>query len=47
LAELLFDHFPAERPEALKHLVFVIPEFRGMKMAPSLEHALALRERVG
>ena len=41
LAELLLDHHPDERPEAIEHPGFAISEFREMKMRPSLEHALA------
>ncbi len=40
LAELLLDHFPDEKKEALEHLDFAIKEFREMKMKPSLERAL-------
>ncbi|MEK7352943.1 MAG: hypothetical protein AABZ77_00355, partial [Chloroflexota bacterium] len=40
LAELLLDHYPAEKKEALEHLDFAIKEFREMKMQPSLERAL-------
>ena len=40
LAELLFEHYPAERADALAHLDFAIAEFREMKMQPSLERAL-------
>jgi len=40
LAELLLDHHPDERAEALEHLDFAIAEFRDMKMQPSLERAL-------
>ena len=40
LAELLLDHYPEERAEALEHLDFAIGEFRDMKMQPSLERAL-------
>ena len=40
LAELLFDHYPEEREEALKHVVFSVAEFRDMKMKSSLERAL-------
>ena len=43
LAELLLDHHPDERPEAIEHLDFAIWEFREMNMQPSLERALALR----
>ena len=44
LAELLLDHYPDERSEALEHLDFAITEFRDMKMQPSLERALSRRE---
>jgi tetratricopeptide (TPR) repeat protein len=40
LAELLLEHYPDERAEALEHLDFAIAEFRDMKMQPSLERAL-------
>jgi tetratricopeptide (TPR) repeat protein len=40
LAELLLEHYPDERSEALEHLDFAIKEFREMKMQPSLERAL-------
>jgi tetratricopeptide (TPR) repeat protein len=40
MAELLLDHCPDERAEALEHLDFAIKEFREMKMQPSLERAL-------
>ena len=43
LAELLLEHYPDDRAEAIEHLDFAIPEFREMKMAPSLERALARR----
>lgn len=43
LAEVLLDHYPDERAEAIEHLDTAIAEFREMKMAPSLERALALR----
>ncbi len=32
LAELLFEHYPNEKSEALKHLDFTVNEFREMKM---------------
>jgi AAA ATPase domain len=41
LAELLLDHYPAERGIALEHLEFAIAEFQAMKMQPALERALA------
>ena len=47
LAELLLEHYPAERPEALKHLDFAIGEFREMKMQPSLERTLRHKEILG
>lgn len=36
LAELLLEHYPKEQAEPLEHLNFAIPEFRDMKMEPSL-----------
>ncbi len=44
LAELLLDHYPDERAEAVEHLDFAIREFQEMKMQPSLERALRHRE---
>ena len=43
LANLLLDHYPDDRAEALGHLDFAVGEFRAMKMAPALEQAMALR----
>jgi len=40
LAELLLEHYPDERAEALEHLDFAIEELGQMKMQPSLERAL-------
>jgi len=40
LAELLLEHYPDEKEEALEHLDFAIKEFQDMKMQPSLERAL-------
>jgi serine/threonine protein kinase/tetratricopeptide (TPR) repeat protein len=40
MAELLLQHYPDEKKEALEHLDFAIKEFREMKMQPSLERAL-------
>jgi len=40
LAELLLEHYPGERAEALEHLDFAIAELRAMKMQPWLERAL-------
>ena len=47
LAELLLEHYPKERAEALEHLNFAIAEFRDMKMRPSLERALKHKEILG
>jgi len=44
LAELLLEHYPEEKKEALEHLDFAIKEFREMKMQPSLERALRHKE---
>ncbi len=44
LAELLLDHYPEEKKDALDHLDFAIKEFREMKMRPSLERALRRKE---
>ena len=43
LAELLLEHYPDERAEAMEHLDLAIPEFRDMKMQPPLERALNQR----
>jgi DNA-binding CsgD family transcriptional regulator len=45
LAELILDHFPRERTEAFEHLEACIPEFREMKMQPSLRKAEELLTR--
>jgi hypothetical protein len=47
LAELLLEHYPDEKSEALGHLDFAINEFREMKMQPSLERALRHKEILG
>jgi len=47
LAELLLEHYPDEKSEALEHLDFAIKEFREMKMRPSLERALRHKEILG
>jgi len=47
LAELLLEHYPEEKKEALEHLNFAINEFREMKMQPSLERALRHKEILG
>jgi tetratricopeptide (TPR) repeat protein len=44
LAELMLEHYPKEKKEALEHLDFAIKEFREMKMQPSLERALRHKE---
>jgi tetratricopeptide (TPR) repeat protein len=44
LAEVLLDHYPEEKAEALEHLDFAIKEFREMKMQPSLERALRRKD---
>jgi hypothetical protein len=44
LAELLLEHYPKERAEAVEHLDFAISEFRDMKMRPWLEQALRHKE---
>ena len=44
LAELLLEHYPDEKNDALEHLDFAIKEFRVKKMQPSLEKALRHKE---
>jgi tetratricopeptide (TPR) repeat protein len=44
LAELLLEHYPQEKSEAIAHLDFAISEFWEMKMQPSLERALRHKE---
>jgi tetratricopeptide (TPR) repeat protein len=44
LAELILDHYPDEKKEAVEHLAFCIPEFRDMNMKPWLERALKHKE---
>ena len=44
LAELLLEHYPSEKKDALEHLDFAIKEFREMKMQPSLERVLRHKE---
>jgi tetratricopeptide (TPR) repeat protein len=44
LAELLLEHYPQEKKEAVEHLDFCIKEFKDMKMQPSLERALRHKE---
>jgi tetratricopeptide (TPR) repeat protein len=46
-AELLLEHYPKERAEALEHLNFAIKEFQDMKMQPALERALKHKEILG
>jgi hypothetical protein len=47
LAELLFDHYPDERIEALEHLEIAIVELRNMTMQPALERALSRKQVLG
>ena len=42
-AELLLEHFPKEKAEAMAHLNAAIPELRDMKMKPFLEKAMKLK----
>ena len=44
LAELLLEHYPQEKKEAVEHLDFAIKEFREMKMQTYLERALRHKE---
>jgi hypothetical protein len=44
LAELLFEHYPDERVEALGHLDSVLEEFQEMKMQPYIEKAQVLKD---
>jgi hypothetical protein len=44
IAELLLEHYPKEKKEAVEHLDSCIKEFREMKMQPSLERALRHKE---
>jgi len=44
LAELLIEHYPDEKSEALEYLDFAIKESRELKMQPSLERALRHKE---
>ncbi len=44
LAELLFEHYPDEKDEAMEHLDFALEEFREMKMQPCIEKAQALKD---
>ena len=44
LAELLLEHYPQEKSEAIAHLDFAILEFRHMKMHTSLERALSHKQ---
>ena len=47
LAELLLEHYPYEKSDALEYLDFAINQFREMKMQPSLERTLRHREILG
>lgn len=44
LAQLCLSNYPDQREEALEHLDFAIAEFEAMKMQPSLDRALAVKE---
>jgi len=44
LAELLLEHYPDQKKEALEHLDFAVKEFQDMKMQPSLERALSHKD---
>jgi tetratricopeptide (TPR) repeat protein len=44
LAELLLDHYPDEKSEAIEQLDTAIKEFREMKMQPALEKALRRKD---
>ena len=44
LAELLLEHYPDERAEAMEHLDSATGEFRVMKMQHSLERTLRHKE---
>jgi len=44
MAELLLEHYPDERDEALEHLDSALEEFKEMKMAPYIEKTQALKE---
>ncbi len=44
LTELLLEHYPEEKSEALEHLDFAIAELSEMKMRPSLQRALRHKE---
>src|SRR5690606_32358038 len=46
LAELLFDHYPRERSNALQLLELAISEFEAMNMQPALELARTLMARM-
>jgi len=46
-AELLPEHYPDEKKDALEHLDFAIKEFRETKIQPSLERALRHKEILG
>jgi tetratricopeptide (TPR) repeat protein len=44
LSELLLEHYPNEKKEAVEHLDFAIKEFRDMKMNTYMEKALRHKE---
>jgi len=45
LAELLFEHYPDEKEDAIEHINFAIDEFKEMKMQPSLEKVEILKTK--
>jgi hypothetical protein len=47
LAELLLEHCPQEKSDAIAHLDFAIAEFRDMKMQSWLEKAELFRQLIG
>jgi len=47
MAELLLEHYPDDRSEALEHLGFALEEFRQMGMRPYIEKAQTLGEDPG
>lgn len=44
VAGLLLESYPAEKAVASEHIDFAIAEFREMKMHPSFERAMGLKE---
>jgi len=46
ISRLLLENHPQEKEAALEHLEFALQEFNAMKMAPFIQRAVALKERV-